>query len=89
VEETCRTAEFEPERDEQAAGSTVWGNIAHGRGVGLMVNSLVERLPRGVRLVDLVPPIPRLTITAVCPHRPDQPAVERFLDIPINDCRSP
>src|SRR5262249_38186387 len=32
----CRTAGFEPDVDEQGAGSTVWGYIAQGRGVGLV-----------------------------------------------------
>jgi DNA-binding transcriptional LysR family regulator len=31
VEEACHAAGFEPDRDEQAAGSTVWGNIARPR----------------------------------------------------------
>jgi DNA-binding transcriptional LysR family regulator len=81
VEEACHAAGFEPDRDEQAAGSTVWGNIAHGRGVGLVVSSLIEQLPRGLRLVDLIPPPPRLTITAVWAHRNDHPAIDRLLDI--------
>ena len=81
VEEACHASGFEPDRDEQAAGSTVWGNIAHGRGVGLVVGSLIEQLPHGVRLVDLVPPPPRLTITAVWAHRNDHPAIDRLLDI--------
>jgi hypothetical protein len=33
----CRAAGFEPVLDEHAAGSTVWGFIAQGRGVGLVV----------------------------------------------------
>ena len=43
----CRAAGFDPELDEHAAGSTVWGFIAQGRGVGLVVSSLIEQLPRG------------------------------------------
>ena len=81
VEEACHASGFEPNRDEQAAGSTVWGNIAHGRGVGLVVSSLIEQLPHGVRLVDLAPPPPRLTITAVWAHRNEHPAIDRLLDI--------
>jgi DNA-binding transcriptional LysR family regulator len=81
VEEACHAAGFEPDRDEQAAGSTVWGNIAHGRGVGLVVSSLIEQVPHGIRLVDLAPPPPRLTITAVWAHRNDHPAIDRLLDI--------
>jgi DNA-binding transcriptional LysR family regulator len=81
VEEACHAAGFEPDRDDQAAGSTVWGNIAHGRGVGLVVSSLIDQLPRGVRLVGLVPPPPRLTITAVWAHRNDHPGIDRLVDI--------
>ena len=81
VDEACHAAGFDPERDEQAAGSTVWGNIAHGRGVGLVVSSLIEQLPRGVRLVDLAPPPPHLTITAVWARRNDHPAIDRLVDI--------
>jgi DNA-binding transcriptional LysR family regulator len=81
VEEACHAAGFEPDRDDQAAGSTVWGNIAHGRGVGLVVSSLIDQVPRGVRLVGLVPPPPLLTITAVWVHRNDHPAVDRIVEI--------
>lgn len=52
----CRSAGFEPRLDEHAAGSTVWGNIAKGRGVGLVVRSLVEQLPRGITLLELEAP---------------------------------
>ena len=40
----CRTAGFEPHVDQHGAGSTVWGYIAEGRGVGLVVSSLIEQL---------------------------------------------
>jgi DNA-binding transcriptional LysR family regulator len=77
----CHDAGFEPERDEHAAGSTVWGNIARGQGVGLVVGSLLDQLPRGIRLIDLAPPPPRLTITAVW-HQPNQrAAVARLIEI--------
>jgi DNA-binding transcriptional LysR family regulator len=49
----CRGAGFEPQLDEHTAGSTVWGNIAQNRGVGLVVRSLVDQLPRGIVLVAL------------------------------------
>jgi DNA-binding transcriptional LysR family regulator len=75
----CRGAGFEPDCDEHGAGSTVWGYIAEERGVGLVVSSLIEQLPRGITLVDLAPPRPMLTVNAV--WREDQmlPAVERVL----------
>jgi DNA-binding transcriptional LysR family regulator len=76
----CRTAGFEPNVDEHGAGSTVWGYIAQGRGVGLVVSSLIEQLPRGVRLVDLAPPRPMLTVNAVWRSDGEVPAVERLLD---------
>jgi DNA-binding transcriptional LysR family regulator len=81
VAAACRSAGFEPDRDEQAAGSTVWGNIAHGRGVALVVSSLIEQPPRGVRLVDLAPPPVKLPITAVWRTGNHQPAVARLVDI--------
>jgi len=81
VAAACRGAGFEHDRDEQAAGSTVWGNIARGRGVALVVSSLIEQLPRGVRLVDLAPPPVKLAITAVWRTGNHQPAVARLVDI--------
>jgi DNA-binding transcriptional LysR family regulator len=77
----CRSAGFEPERDEHAAGSTVWGNIARGQGVALVVTSLIEQLPRGVRLINLTPPPVRLPITAVWQRNNDLPAVDRLIEI--------
>src|SRR5215471_9166324 len=53
---TCRTAGFEPQLDEQAAGNTVWGNLTRGRGVALINASLAEQLPRGITLVELAQP---------------------------------
>src|SRR5262249_25301659 len=64
----CRTAGFEPTIDEHGAGSTVWGYIADGWGVGLVVSSLIEQLPSGVTLVDVAPPRPMLTVNAVWRH---------------------
>jgi DNA-binding transcriptional LysR family regulator len=75
----CRDAGFEPELDEHAAGNTVWGYLARGRGVALINNSLVEQLPRGVTLVQLAPPAAALTYEVVW-HRNDLPVVERVLD---------
>jgi DNA-binding transcriptional LysR family regulator len=77
----CRAAGFEPDLDEHAAGSTVWGFIAQGRGVGLVVSSLIEQLPRGVRLLDLSPPQPPpLAIMAVWRSESQPAAVWRFLE---------
>lgn len=75
----CRDAGFEPRLDEQAAGSTVWGNIARHRGVGLVVGSLRYQLPRGVTLVALAPPAPTLAIDLVWPVDRTTPAVRRFI----------
>ena len=75
----CRMAGFEPEVDQHGAGSTVWGYIAEGRGVGLVVSSLIEQLPRGVKLVDLTPPRPMLTVNAVW-RQARAPAIERFFE---------
>jgi DNA-binding transcriptional LysR family regulator len=75
----CRTAGFEPSVDQRGAGATVWGYIAQGRGVGLVVSSLIEQLPRGVKLVDLAPPRPMLTVNAVWRGDQEIPAIERVL----------
>jgi DNA-binding transcriptional LysR family regulator len=76
----CRTAGFEPDVDHHGAGSTVWGYIAEGRGFGLVVSSLIEQLPRGVKLVDLAPPRPMLTVNAVWRQDHELPALGRFFD---------
>jgi DNA-binding transcriptional LysR family regulator len=76
----CRTAGFEPEVDQHGAGSTVWSYIAEGRGVGLVVSSLIEQIPRGVKLLDLAPPRPMLTVNAVWRGDHELPAVERFFE---------
>jgi DNA-binding transcriptional LysR family regulator len=76
----CHTAGFEPNVDAHGAGSTVWGYIAQGRGVGLVVSSLIEQLPRGVKLIDLAPPRPMLTVNAVWRHDHELPAIERFFE---------
>ncbi len=75
----CRSAGFEPDVDEQGAGSTVWGYIAEGRGVGLIVSTLIEQLPRGVKLIDLAQPVPTLTINAVWRRDNEFPPIARFL----------
>jgi DNA-binding transcriptional LysR family regulator len=76
----CHTAGFEPRIDQHGAGATVWGYVAEGRGVGLVVSSLLEQLPRGVKLVDLAPPRPMLTVNAVWRQDHELPALERLLD---------
>ena len=76
----CHTAGFEPKVDQHGAGATVWGYIAAGRGVGLVVSSLIEQLPRGVKLVDLVPPRPMLTVNGVWRDDHELPALERFFE---------
>jgi DNA-binding transcriptional LysR family regulator len=77
---TCRRAGFEPELDEQAAGNTVWGNIARGRGVALINASLVEQLPRGITLVELAQPTATLTYDAVW-HQGEPPLIQRALEV--------
>jgi DNA-binding transcriptional LysR family regulator len=76
----CRTAGFEPKVDQHGAGSTVWGYIADGRGVGLVVSSLIEQLPHGIKLIDLTPPRPMLTVNAVWRHDHEPPAIERVFE---------
>jgi DNA-binding transcriptional LysR family regulator len=77
----CRDAGFEPRLDEQAAGSTVWGDIARGRGVGLVVASFRQQLPRGLKLMPLVPPAPTLTIDLVWPTVRTTPAARRLIEV--------
>jgi DNA-binding transcriptional LysR family regulator len=76
----CRTAGLEPQVDQHGAGSTVWGYIAEGRGVGLVVSSLIEQLPHGIKLIDLAPPRPMLTVNAVWRRDQELPVVERFFE---------
>jgi DNA-binding transcriptional LysR family regulator len=76
----CHIAGFDPKIDQHGAGSTVWGYIADGRGVGLVVSSLIEQLPHGVKLLDLAPPRPMLTVNAVWRHEHEPPAIERFFE---------
>lgn len=75
----CRAAGFEPDLDERAAGNTVWGYIARGRGVGLINASLAEQLPRGITLVDVIAPQATLTVDAVW-NANHLPIVGRTLD---------
>ena len=77
---TCRTAGFEPRLDEQAAGNTVWGNLARGRGVALINASLAEQLPRGITLLELTQPAATLTYDAVW-HQGERPLIQRSLDV--------
>ena len=77
----CRAAGFEPTVAEQAAGSTVWGDIAHGDGFGLVVASLGLQLPAGIRLVALEPPAPTLTIDLIWSVERRTPGVERLLEL--------
>src|SRR5262249_36819884 len=74
------SAGFEPNVDQHGAGSTVWGYIAEGRGVGLVVSSLLEQLPRGVKLLDLAPPRPMLTVNVVWRRHQELPAIERLFE---------
>jgi DNA-binding transcriptional LysR family regulator len=76
----CRAAGFEPDLDEQGAGSTVWGYIARGRGVGVVVSSLIEQLPPRIALVELTAPAPTLAIEAVWRSDAESAAIDRFLD---------
>ena len=76
----CRDAGFEPRLDEQAAGSTVWGNIARGRGVGLVVGSLRYQLPRGLALIALAAPAPALAFDLVWPTDQTTPAIRRLVE---------
>ena len=77
---TCRTAGFEPTLDEQAAGNTVWGNLARGRGVALINASLAEQLPRGICLAELAPPAATLTYDAIW-HHGERPLIQRTLQV--------
>ena len=77
---TCRAAGFEPQLDEQAAGNTVWGNLARGRGVALINASLAEQLPRGITLLELTQPAATLTYDAVW-HQGERPLIQRSLDV--------
>ena len=75
----CRDAGFEPTLDEHAAGSTVWRNIAQGRGVALVVGSLIDQVPRGITLLKLADPPPVLIIDLVWHRETASPAVNHIL----------
>ncbi len=75
----CHVAGFEPLIDEHAAGNTVWGYLARGRGIALINNSLSEQLPRGVALVQTARPTPPLTFEAVW-YRNDLATIDRALN---------
>jgi DNA-binding transcriptional LysR family regulator len=77
----CRAAGFEPQVAEQAAGSTVWGDIARGVGFGLVVASLRLQPPVGVGLVSLEPPAPTLTIDVIWSAERRTPGVQRLLEV--------
>jgi DNA-binding transcriptional LysR family regulator len=77
---TCREAGFEPTVDEQAAGNTVWANIARGRGVALINASLAEQLPRGITLVELAQPQATLNYEAIW-YEAAPPIIERTLEV--------
>ena len=76
----CRVAGFEPTVDPQAAGNTVWGNIARRRGVGVVVDSARRQLAAGLAIVALAP-APTLTIDLVWPADRVAPAIGRLLDV--------
>jgi DNA-binding transcriptional LysR family regulator len=80
VVSACRQAGFEPEIDQQAAGSSVWGNIARGRGIGIVVTSARRQLAAGLTLVPL-DPAPDVTIELVWPADRVSPALRRVLEI--------
>jgi DNA-binding transcriptional LysR family regulator len=77
----CRAAGFEPQVAEQAAGSTVWGDIARGIGFGLVVASLRLQPPVGVGLVSLEPAAPTLTIDVIWSAERRTPGVQRLLEV--------
>lgn len=64
----CHAAGFEPTLDDQAAGNTVWGNLARGRGVALINASIASQLPRGITLIELEPPAASFTYEVVWRH---------------------
>ena len=76
---TCRTAGFEPQLDEQAGGNTVWGNLARGRGVALINESLAQQMPAGITLIELAQPAATLAYDAVW-HQGELPLIQRALE---------
>jgi DNA-binding transcriptional LysR family regulator len=76
----CRAAGFEPKIAEQAAGSTVWRDIARGDGFGLVVASLGLQLPAGLMLIGLERPAPTLMIDLIWSAERRTPGVERLLE---------
>ena len=58
-------------------GAAIWGAIAAGQGVGLVIGSLWEQLPRGITLVALTPPVPRLIFDLLWSKDHDTPVTHR------------
>lgn len=76
----CRDAGFEPRLRDVASGASVWGSIAAGRGVGLVVASLAEQLPPGLTLVPLQQPGPFLIFDLLWSGDHEVPAVALLRD---------
>jgi DNA-binding transcriptional LysR family regulator len=82
VVKACRAAGFEPRLDKEGSGSTVWGYIAQGRGIGLVVASLAAQPPSGVKLIEIAAPEPPpLGVTAIWLSDNTHKAVDRLLEI--------
>lgn len=77
----CRDAGFEPTIDEHASGSTVWRSIAEDCGVGLVVSSATDQLPRGIRLILLAEPVSELVIDLVWHAEQEVPALQRAIAV--------
>jgi DNA-binding transcriptional LysR family regulator len=77
----CRAAGFEPRVAEEAAGSTVWRDIARGEGFGLVVASIGLQLPAGLSLVGLERPPPTLTIDLISSAERRTPGAERVREV--------
>ena len=75
-----RDAGVEPRLGDAASGATVWGNIAAGRGVGLVVGSFAEQAPRGITLVPLRDPTPALIFDLIWATDHDGPTLQRLRD---------
>jgi len=75
----CHAAGFEPELDDTSTGSTVWNNIAAGRGVALVVASPAPQVRGGIAVVKPGSPPAHIILDALW-RRDNEPPVRPFID---------
>ncbi len=79
VLELCRGAGFEPQTDRDARGPMAWETaVREGRSVGMTTRWAAVSVARGVRLVDLEPPVALEAELLLPAHGALSPAARAF-----------